>query len=104
MPGTSVIFKDEQVPEGPPPEDPPADWAAPRHGIPEIAFCSEKARLVFDFLNSIRNVTSLQKQQTQAVIEDDPDFARFDLLIHIALETKDAAKYALMSHMESHGC
>ena len=104
MPGTSMVFMEEQVLEGRPPDDPPAEGATPRTGIPEIAFCAEKARLIGDFVRSIRSLNQLEKQQTQAVIEGDPDFSRFDLLIYMALEAKDQAKYALMDHIESHGC
>ena len=46
----------------------------------------------------------LQNQQTQAVIEQDPDFSRFDDLIHIAREIKDQAKYALIAHIDEHHC
>jgi hypothetical protein len=46
----------------------------------------------------------LQNQQTQAVIDQDPDFARFDDLIHMAREIKDKAKYALIAHVDDHHC
>jgi len=46
----------------------------------------------------------LQNRQTQAVIDQDADFSRFDDLIHIAREKKDAAKYALIAHTNEHHC
>jgi hypothetical protein len=46
----------------------------------------------------------LQNQQTQAVIDQDIDFSRFDDLIHMAREKKDHAKYALIAHVENHRC
>jgi hypothetical protein len=46
----------------------------------------------------------LQNQQTQAVIDQDSDFSRFDDLIHMAREKKDQAKYALISHIDEHHC
>jgi len=67
-------------------------------------FCRENLRLRQDILEAIRRVTQLQADQTRAVIEDDPDFARFDLLLHLALEKKDQSKYAWIAHVESHGC
>jgi len=38
------------------------------------------------------------------VIEDDPDFCRFDILLHMAQDNKEQTKYALMAHVEAHGC
>lgn len=72
--------------------------------FPEIGFCEEKQRLVFDFLDAVHGINALQKQQTQAAIEDDQDFSRFDVLLHVAQEKKDTAKYAWIAHVESHGC
>ena len=56
------------------------------------------------FIEAVHQMTSIENQQVEAVIEGDPDFSRFDLLLHFALEKKDTAKYALISHAESHGC
>jgi len=70
----------------------------------EAWFCEEKAQLRDDFVNSIRELNALLSQQTQAVIEGDPDFARFDLLLHLAQEKKDKAKYAWIAHVEAHRC
>lgn len=44
-------------------------------------------------LNAIHELVEIQKQQTQAVIDGEPDFARFDILLHMARESKEAAKY-----------
>jgi hypothetical protein len=46
----------------------------------------------------------LQNQQTQAVIDQDPDFARFDDLIYTARKKKDQSKYALIAHAGEHRC
>jgi DNA-binding response OmpR family regulator len=72
--------------------------------IPEIAFCEEKIRLMEGFLSAIHELTDLQSQQTRAVIDGDPDFSRFDMLIHMASDRKDEAKYALLRHIETHHC
>jgi hypothetical protein len=72
--------------------------------VPEIGFCEEKQRLVFDFLDAVHEINALQKQQTKAAIDDDQDFSRFDVLLHFAQEKKDTAKYAWIAHVESHGC
>jgi hypothetical protein len=60
----------------------------------------ERARLIGEFLESNHVLMELQNQQVQAVIDHDPDFSRFDDLIHMARERKDRAKYALISHVE----
>jgi hypothetical protein len=75
-----------------------------RTHLPKVAFCEEKHRLLDDFLQAVRELNILQNQQTQAVIAGDPDFARFDVLLHIAQERKDMAKYAWMGHIEAHHC
>jgi hypothetical protein len=72
--------------------------------IPEIGFCEEKNRLQGDFLRAIHELNAILAEQTGAVIQGDPDFSRFDLLIHMAQEKKDRAKYAWIAHVESHGC
>src|ERR1700758_2094595 len=67
---------------------------------PEVVFCREKHRLLHEFLDTIRELTSLQDLQTRAVIEGDPEFARFDVLLHFAQERKEQAKYAWIAHVE----
>jgi uncharacterized damage-inducible protein DinB len=57
-----------------------------------------------EFLDAIRELSQLQTEQARAVIESDPEFSRFDLLIHMANERKDRAKYALLLHVEQHRC
>jgi hypothetical protein len=75
-----------------------------RARIPEVGFCVEKKRLLDSFLKSIQELTALQTQQAQAVIEGDSEFSRFDLLLHVAHEKKDTAKYAWIAHVEFHHC
>ena len=72
--------------------------------LPEILFCPHKTRLQAQYLEAIRELMFLHREQTSAVIEDDPDFARFDVLIHIANQRKDARKYELVAHIDSHHC
>ena len=75
-----------------------------RFAIPEIGFCEVKRRLLDEFLKAIREVTVLLSQQSEAVIEWDSEFSRFDVPLHLAQEKKEAAKYALIAHMEAHHC
>jgi hypothetical protein len=72
--------------------------------LPPILFCEEKNRLLNAFLQAVHELNTLQNQQTQAVIAGDPDFTRFDVLLHIAQERKDMAKYTWMGHIETHQC
>jgi hypothetical protein len=67
-------------------------------------YCEEKQRLSEDFVAAAHQLVALQSQQTEAVIAGDPDFARFDDLLHMAREKKDNAKYGLIAHIEEHRC
>ena len=75
-----------------------------RARIPEIGFCMEKHRLLREFVTAIRELNALLSDQTQAVIDGDTHFSRFDLLLHLAQEKKDQAKYRWITHVESHHC
>jgi hypothetical protein len=72
--------------------------------FPGMGFCKEKNRLLKELLTAIHELNEIQNQQTQAVIDGDPDFARFDVLLHMAHERKDEAKYTWIAHVESHHC
>ena len=76
----------------------------PGRPIPETGYCEEKNRLLNEFLKKIHDLNTLQAAQTQAVIDGDTDFNRFDVLLHMAQEKKESAKYAWMAHVESHRC
>jgi hypothetical protein len=82
------------------PENAPSNPAE----LSKIALCDLKQRLIDAFLEAVREMNIVENQQIQAVIEGDPDFSRFDLLLHFAQEKKDMAKYAWITHVESHGC
>ena len=82
------------------PEKPPSERAE----LPQVALCEFKQRLMDAFLEAVRAMNVIENQQIQAVIEGDPDFSRFDLLLHFAQEQKDMAKYAWIAHVEYHGC
>jgi hypothetical protein len=78
--------------------------SADRPTLPEIGFCAEKNRLLDEFVKASQEMIGLQNQQTQAVIQGDSDFARFDVLLHLLQSKKEMAKYAWIGHVESHGC
>jgi hypothetical protein len=71
--------------------------------IPEIGFCWEKHRLVRDFVEAVKEMGRLQKQQIRAVIGGD-ELDSFEGLLEMASREKDFAKYALLRHIESHHC
>jgi hypothetical protein len=72
--------------------------------IPEIGFCLEKHRLLTEFVTAIRELNAILREQTQAVIDGDPNFSHLDLRLHLAQEKKDQAKYRWIAHVESHHC
>jgi hypothetical protein len=72
--------------------------------IPAIGYCAEKIRLMDAFLDAIHELGQLQSAQARALIEGDPDFSRFDALIHMANEKKDQVKYSWLAHVEQHHC
>lgn len=53
---------------------------------------------------AIHELTLLHSHQARAVINNDKDFPRFDVLLQIAQQQKDNAKYAWIEHVESHRC
>jgi len=81
---------------------------APRLNKPQntvtVGYCKEKRWLLDEFLRTIQELNALLTQQTQAVIQSDPEFSRFDVLIHVAQERKKRAKYMWIAHVEAHQC
>jgi len=76
----------------------------PLRRVVQKGVCREKLRLLEDFLGAATDLVSAHNEQVKALIEDDPDFNRFDLLIHEASRRKREAKYAYLAHLEEHGC
>jgi len=66
--------------------------------------CDECKRLLDAFGDAVTEVVALHKTHFQAVVEDEADPHRFDLLIHDANEKKQNAKYAYLLHRETHDC
>ncbi len=69
-----------------------------------LIYCQQARALLDSFSDAIREVITLHEQQFQAVLASDEDSARFDDLIHMTNERKREAKYAYLSHIETHGC
>jgi chemotaxis family two-component system response regulator Rcp1 len=72
--------------------------------LPQSPGCEEHLRLMEEFAKSVKELLSLHQQQFEAAVRGDPESNRFDLLIHMANEKKQGAKYDYLRHVESHGC
>ena len=68
------------------------------------SLCQEKFRLMEEFLEATRDLVETHNEQARALIQGDPDFSRFDVLIHAATQRKRQAKYDYLAHLEKHGC
>lgn len=68
------------------------------------AGCEEHNRLLNCFGIAVQEILRLHQQQYRAIVEGDEESPRFDLLIHMANEKKQAAKYDYLQHVENHGC
>jgi hypothetical protein len=66
--------------------------------------CSECRVLLNAFAEAVNEVMALHNRHLMAVIEDDPNPHRFDLMIHAANERKQNAKYDYIHHREMHDC
>jgi hypothetical protein len=66
--------------------------------------CEKHDHLLGEFGAAVRDLLALHEEQFQAIVAGDSESSRFDLLIHMANETKNRAKYAYIRHVESHGC
>jgi hypothetical protein len=75
-----------------------------RADAPKLWFCREKQRLTDQLLEAIHELTVLHDHQAQSVIDSDLDFPSFDILLHLAQEKKNDAKYAWIEHVELHRC
>lgn len=75
-----------------------------RQLLPSVKSCEEARGLLHAVAKTIGELIRLHEQQLEAVLEGDTHFGRFDILIHMANERKQKAKYDYMRHLEVHGC
>ncbi len=66
--------------------------------------CAEQRRLLDAFGEAVQELLLLHEQQFLAIVAGDLESHRFDLLIHMANEKKQQAKYGYLQHLETHGC
>jgi hypothetical protein len=66
--------------------------------------CGECRNLRELFVQAVGEILTLNEFHLLAVLNEEPDPHRFDLLIHAANEKKQNAKYAYLTHRETHGC
>jgi hypothetical protein len=69
-----------------------------------LIYCEENRRLLDAFGKRVHELMLLHEQQFLAITSDDLDSERFDLLIHMANQEKQRAKYTYLQHLENHGC
>jgi hypothetical protein len=69
-----------------------------------LIYCEEGRELLEAFGANVHELILLHEQQFLAVTNGDPECDRFDLLIHMANEAKQRAKYCYLEHLETHGC
>ena len=67
-----------------------------------LVLCPECRVHLNAFVEAVREVMQLSQLQMDALLANEPDPHRFDLLIHDASERKQNAKYAYLVHLDSH--
>ena len=67
-------------------------------------FCPEKRRFMNQFLRAIHEFNSIHAAQIEALLRGESDVSRFDDLLSRALDKKDDAKYAWITHVDKHDC
>jgi hypothetical protein len=70
---------------------------------PGATLCAGCRRLLDAFSTAVHEVMRLNEKHLLAVLANDPEPHRFELLIHAANEVKQNAKYAYLQHREVHG-
>ena len=71
---------------------------------PHSVGCVEHNHLLDEFGLTIQALIRLHEHQFRAIMDGDTESQRFDVLIHMASEKKQLAKYAYLRHVEDHGC
>src|SRR4051794_29929716 len=66
--------------------------------------CAENERLLHDFSDAVRELVLFTEQHFTALVSGEQDAERFEVLMHLAGEKRQAAKYAYLNHIEEHGC
>ena len=69
-----------------------------------LLYCEEAKNLLTAFGEAVQELVRLHEEQFQSILGGDLDSTRFDDLIHMANERKQEAKYAYLTHLETHGC
>ena len=69
-----------------------------------VLYCEEAKLLLDTFGEAVQALVRLHEEQFQSILGGDLDSTRFDDLIHMANEIKQDAKYAYLTHLETHGC
>src|SRR5438105_15892440 len=76
----------------------------PSNRVSMSAACSESELLLNAYGTAVQELFMFQEQHFAALVDGDEDATRYELLIHMAGEKRQAAKYAYLRHVEEHGC
>ena len=71
---------------------------------PRQLFCTEKWRLLDEFVAAAREIVGIQSRRTAALTGGDDDLGEFDRQLELARARKDAALETYTRHIEAHGC
>src|SRR5207253_330215 len=82
----------------------PSDCGFRSNRVSMSAACSESERLLNAYGTAVQELFMFQEQHFAALVDGDEDPTRYELLIHMAGEKRQAAKYAYLRHVEEHGC
>lgn len=66
--------------------------------------CEEQGRLRTTLVEAVKELLGLHQEQHDAIVQGDTEWHRFDLLIHMANEKKQQAKYDFVRHVGTHRC
>ncbi len=77
---------------------PPSTSTVPRKA------CGTADRLLQAFVAAVRVMNELSEQQAIAALSGDLEYQRLDLLLFEAAEFRQNVKFALIQHLEEHGC
>ena len=66
--------------------------------------CVEQGRLRAALSETVKELLGFHQEQHDAIVQGDTEWYRFDLLIHMANEKKQQAKYEFVRHVETHRC
>jgi hypothetical protein len=68
------------------------------------ATCPQAEQLLHAYGEAVQELILFQEQHFLALMQGDEDSSRFEVLIHLAGERRQNAKYAYLLHLQQHRC